>query len=341
MAAVHPAASRDADPDAERHARARRVREHIVDMCAGPEGGHLGGSMSLVEILITLYFDVMRVDPRRPDAPDRDILVLSKGHGAICLYAVLAERGYFPVAELGTYARPGSRLIGHPVRAVPGVEMPTGSLGHGLALANGFALAARGAPTGTGPVRTGPTGTSPAGSGPAGTGIAGSGPAGARPAGASRRCFAVLGDGELQEGSVWEAAMAASSLGLDNLTVVVDRNRLQITGGTENTLRLEPLADRWRSFGWTVSEVDGHDFGALRAALTRPPDVARRRPGVVIAHTVKGRGLPFIEGRVHSHYATLRERQHRRARGVLAAQDGKAARREAARGDAGRGDTAR
>jgi len=282
---------------------AHRVREHIVEMCAGPEGGHLGGSMSLVEILTALYFDVMRIDPHHPGAPDRDILLLSKGHGAICLYAVLAERGFFPVAELAEFARPGSRLMGHPVRAVPGVEMPTGSLGHGLALANGFALARR-----------------------------------------DRRCFVVMGDGELQEGSVWEAAMASAALGLGNLTAVVDRNNLQITGATEDTIGLEPLADRWRSFGWAVREVDGHDLGALCQALARDgsdaagagacadaagaggagADAERAdetgRPLVVIARTVKGRGLPSVEATARSHFAKLSGRQTERSLAVLRAR---------------------
>lgn len=265
---------------------AHRVREHIVGMCAGPEGGHLGGSMSLVEILTALYFEVLRIDPRRPGAPDRDVLVLSKGHGAICLYAVLAERGFFPVGELAEYARPGSRLMGHPVRAVPGVEMPTGSLGHGLALANGFALARR-----------------------------------------DRRCFAVMGDGELQEGAVWEAAMASASLGLGNLTAVVDRNNLQITGPTEDAIGLEPLADRWRSFGWSVREVDGHDFGALRRALTRDGtgEDGTARPVAVIARTVKGRGLPSLEATARSHYARLSGRQAERSLAVLRARRRRAA----------------
>ncbi|MEV4001379.1 transketolase [Actinomadura sp. NPDC049753] len=267
-----------ADPAADLPAVAHRVREHIVRMCAGPEGGHLGGSMSLVEILTLLYFEVMRVDPRRPAALDRDIFILSKGHGAMCLYAVLAERGFFPVAELAEYSRPGSRLMGHPVRAVPGVEMPTGSLGHGLALANGFALADRG-----------------------------------------RRCFAVLGDGELQEGAVWEAAMASASLGLGNLTAVVDRNRLQITGPTEDAIGLEPLADRWRSFGWTVREADGHDFGALREALA-PGGTGEGPPTVVVARTVKGRGLPSLEAKTRSHYARLSGRQAERSLAVLQAR---------------------
>ncbi|MEU8119893.1 transketolase [Spirillospora sp. NPDC049024] len=265
-------------PAADLPAVAHRVREHIVRMCAGPEGGHLGGSMSLVEILTLLYFEVMRVDPRRPAAVDRDIFLLSKGHGAMCLYAVLAERGFFPVAELAEYSRPGSRLMGHPVRAVPGVEMPTGSLGHGLALANGFAVADRG-----------------------------------------RRCFAVLGDGELQEGSVWEAAMASAALGLGNLTAVIDRNRLQITGPTEDAIGLEPLADRWRSFGWTVREVDGHDFDALREALG-PGETGSGPPVAVIARTVKGRGLPSLEAKTHSHYARLSGRQAERSLAVLRAR---------------------
>jgi transketolase len=255
---------------------ADRVREHIVDMCASRDGGHLGGSLSLVEILTTLYFEVLRIDPEHPAAADRDIFILSKGHGALALYAVLAERGFFPASELKTFGQPGSALMGHPAAAVPGVEMPTGALGHGLALGNGFALAAR-----------------------------------------DRRCFVVLGDGELQEGSVWEAAMAASSLRLGNLMAVVDRNGLQLAGETEATVALEPLADRWRAFGWAVREVDGHDPGALRNVFLAPePD----RPVVVLARTVKGQGLPFIQGRPESHFARLTERQHARALAVLRAR---------------------
>lgn len=273
---TQPAIEPAIEPVTEPLAVTDRVREHIVRMCAGPEGGHLGGSMSLVEILTTLYFDVLDVDPADPTAPGRDILILSKGHGAIALYAVLAERGFFPAEELATYGRPGSRLMGHPVRAVPGVEAATGSLGHGLPLANGFALA--------------------------------------RP---DRRCYVVAGDGELQEGSVWEAAMSTAGLGLDNVTVVVDRNGLQITGRTEDTVPLEPLGDRWRAFGWAVREVDGHDPAALREAL-RAREAGR--PSVVIARTVKGNGLPAVQGRVESHYARLGERQSARAISVLRAR---------------------
>lgn len=255
------------------------VRGHIVEMCAGPEGGHLGGSMSLVEILVTLYFAVLRGDPAGPLTDDRDVLLLSKGHGAIGLYAALAERGVLSAEVIGSYGRPGSVLMGHPVRAVPGVELPTGSLGHGLALANGMCVTAR-------------------------------------HRGASRRCFVILGDGELQEGSVWEAAMAAASFGFDNLVAVVDRNTLQITGRTEDTVALEPLADRWAAFGWAVREVDGHDFGALLGVLgTLPAEPGR--PTVVLARTVKGHGLPFVEDKRESHYAKFGPRTLRKARAVL------------------------
>jgi transketolase len=266
---------------------AARIRERIVEMCAGDEGGHLGGSMSLVEILVALYFDVMNVDPAAPDAAGRDILLLSKGHGAIGLYATLAERGFLSEERLAGYGRAGggpalsalSALSAHPSTDVPGVELPSGSLGHGLPLGVGFALAAR-------------------------------------LDGAGRRCFVVLGDGELQEGSVWEAAMAAGSLGLDRLVAVVDRNGLQITGRTEDVIGLEPLADRWRSFGWTVHEADGHDIGALRSILRAAPSTSGR-PTVVIAHTTKGRGLPYVEGQARSHYARLGDGQRRRALAVL------------------------
>ncbi|MGW3307554.1 transketolase [Streptomyces sp. NPDC001073] len=259
--------------------RATRIREHVADMCAGPEGGHLGGAYSAADIMTALYFDVMNLDPDRPDAPERDRFVLSKGHAAVGLYATLAERGYLPVDELATYARPGSRLMGHPVRAVPGVEAATGSLGHGLALGCGFAL-------------------------------------GARLDGHDSRTFVLMGDGELQEGSVWEAAIGAASQGLDRLVAVVDRNSLQLTGDTDSIAAMEPLADRWRGFGWAVQEADGHDLATLVRALGTTP-WEPGRPSVLIARTVKGRGLPFLEGRTACHYVTFSERNHAKARAVL------------------------
>ncbi|MER6206232.1 transketolase [Streptomyces sp. NPDC001642] len=259
--------------------RATRIREHVADMCAGPEGGHLGGAYSAADIMTALYFDVMNLNPDRPDAPERDRFVLSKGHAAVGLYATLAERGYLPVDELATYARPGSRLMGHPVRAVPGVEAATGSLGHGLALGCGFAL-------------------------------------GARLDGHDSRTFVLMGDGELQEGSVWEAAIGAASLGLDRLVAVVDRNSLQLTGDTDSIAAMEPLADRWRGFGWAVQQADGHDLATLVRALGTTP-WEPGRPSVLIARTVKGRGLPFLEGRTACHYVTFSERNHAKARAVL------------------------
>jgi transketolase len=261
-------------PGADSGERAIRVRERIIEMCASDSGGHLGGGMSLVEILLVLYFDVLRVDSRNPADPSRDLLLLSKGHGALCLYAVLAERGFFPASRLAEYGQAGGPFMAHPNPALPGVEMPSGALGHGLSIGVGAALEAR-------------------------------------LSGSDRRVVVVLGDGELQEGSVWEAIMSASSYGLSGLTAVVDRNRLQITGDTESVVGLEPLDERWRAFGWTVREVDGHDPGQLRAALTAAPEPDR--PTVLLARTVKGRGLPYIEGEVVSHFAKLGERQRRRA----------------------------
>ncbi len=254
--------------------RAIRVRERIIEMCASDTGGHLGGGMSLVEILVVLYCDVLRIDPDQPVDPSRDLLLLSKGHGALCLYAVLAERGFFPASMLAEYGKAGGQFMAHPNPALPGVEMPSGALGHGLPIGVGAALAAR-------------------------------------LSGSDQRVVVVLGDGELQEGSVWEAAMSASSLGLSGLTAVVDRNHLQITGDTESVIELEPLDERWRAFGWTVREVDGHDQDQLRAALSAAPE--SRRPTVVLARTVKGRGLPYVEGKVVSHFARLGERERRRA----------------------------
>jgi transketolase len=255
--------------------KALRIREHVLAMAAGPEGAHVGGSLSIADVLAVLFFKVLRLKPEEPGWPDRDHFILSKGHASAALYAALAERGFLPVAELQTYNRPGSRLGGHPLKKVPGVEFPTGSLGHGLALGVGLALAAK---------RDG------------------------RP----NRAFVAMGDGELQEGSVWEAAMAAGHFGLDNLCAIVDRNGLQINGETEQWMRLEPLCDRFASFGFAVTEVDGHDVDALAGAFARLP-LRRAAPAAVIARTVKGRGVRFMEGKKKSHYATLTPELHRRA----------------------------
>jgi transketolase len=266
----------DVDADARLRERAWRIRRRIVRMCGGPQGGHLGGSLSLVEILATLFFDVLSPPPWEQGAgTPGDRVVLSKGHGALALYATLAEAGMLAEDAIEQYGRSGTSLGGHPSAGTRGVELSTGSLGHGLSFAVGMAQAA------------------------VFRGLAG-------------RVFVVVGDGELQEGSVWEGMMAAARLGLDRCTLVVDRNGLQLTGATEQRLSLEPLGERITAFGWDVAECDGHDPEALRAALGAEAATTPRRPRAVIARTVKGKGLPFLEGKASSHYATLSERQLQR-----------------------------
>ncbi|GLZ35184.1 transketolase [Lentzea sp. NBRC 105346] len=247
-------------------AKARTLREHIVHLAADSPGAHVGGSMSAVEILTTLYFDgVLRVDPANPDDPQRDRLIFSKGHSSAAYYAALAEAGFFPVSELDTYKKSGSRLAGHPHTGIPGVELATGSLGHGLPVGVGLAMAD-----------------------------------------SDVRVFVIVGDGECQEGSIWEAAMAAAHYRLDNLVVIVDRNGIQEDGPTEEIMALEPFADKWRAFGWATVEVDGHDIGELSNVLHEVP-LTWGRPTCVIAKTVKGKGLSFSENTNTWHYGHLSE----------------------------------
>ncbi len=256
------------------------VRGLILDAIGSARAGHVGGDFSVADILTTLFFGVMRLDPAHPDWPGRDRFVLSKGHCSAALYAVLARLGLFPTAELATFMAPLSRLNGHPNRKIPGVEANTGPLGHGLPIGVGCAIAAR-------------------------------------IQGADWRTFVVLGDGELQEGSNWEAAMAASHRGLSNLTAVVDRNRLQQGARTEDTNRLEPLADKWRAFGWEVMDVDGHDHAALLTAFTTPRS---DQPRCVIARTIKGKGGSFMEDRVEWHHKVPTPDQITQIRAELAAR---------------------
>ena len=245
--------------------RARRIRRTSLRMVHQARMGHPGGDLSCADILAVLFFHVLRLNPASPRDPDRDRFVLSKGHASAALYAALAERGFFPPQELDSYMRPLSQLNGHPDRnKVPGVEANTGPLGHGLPIAVGMAVAAK-------------------------------------LDGAAWRTFVLTGDGELQEGSNWEAIMAAAHLRLDNLTVIVDRNRLQQGDATEKTVALEPLAERWRAFGWAVIEVDGHDVDALMHVFDSLP-AESGHPTCVIAHTNKGRGVSFIEDRVEWHH---------------------------------------
>jgi transketolase len=257
---------------------ARDVRRADLEMVAHAKLGHIGSDYSVTDILVTLYGAVLNLDPREPHAPDRDRFILSKGHSAGALYAVLAHCGFFAVAELDTFMEPLSPLNGHPNRTkVPGVETNTGPLGHGFPVAVGCALAAQlqGSPS---------------------------------------RTYIVLGDGELQEGSNWEAAMTASHYGLANLTAVIDRNGLQQGASTEETKQLEPLADKWTSFGWEVRECDGHDYAALIEAVRRSTTGS---PVCVIAHTTKGKGVSFMEDRVEWHHKVPSEEQVRAAREEL------------------------
>ena len=241
----------------------RQVRLSVLDMIRHAQLGHIGGDFSVTDILATLFSSVLNVRPGEPLWPERDRFILSKGHAAAALYATLAHSGFFPVEELQTFMDPLSKLNGHPNRnKVAGVETNTGPLGHGLPVAVGSAI-------------------------------------GSALKGQLWRTYVVLGDGELQEGSNWEAIMTAGHRGLGTLTAIVDRNRLQQGARTEDTNSLEPLADKWRSFGWEVHEVDGHDHSALYDVLSLAPG---DRPRCVIAHTLKGKGVSFIEDRVEWHH---------------------------------------
>lgn len=244
---------------------ASSVRRKDLQVVHGAKMGHVGGEMSATDILVTLYFEVLRVDPGRPDDPERDRFILSKGHSAVALYTTLAHRGFISFEQLDTFAQPLSKLNGHPDRnKVPGVETNTGPLGHGLPVGVGAALAAKLQDQ-------------------------------------SWRVFVLTGDGELQEGSNWEAAMSAAHYKLDNLTVIVDRNRLQQGDWTEHTMHLEPLADKWRAFGWAVTEVDGHDIEQLVETFARVPFEAGK-PNCIIAHTHKGQGVSFMRDKAAWHH---------------------------------------
>ena len=235
--------------------------------------GHTGGSLSCVDILNVLYNRILRVSPETFDDPSRDRYVQSKGHSVEALYVVLADRGFFPKEELETLCRYRSPFVGHPTRKVPGIEMNTGALGHGLPICVGMALA------------------------------------GKRDA-APYRVFTLLGDGELAEGSNWEAAMAAAHYQLDNLTAILDHNTLQITGKTRDVCCNEPIDEKFRAFGWTVREVDGHDFAGLTHAIN---DRVNGTPTCVIANTVKGRGVSFMENVVKWHHGVPADAEYQQA----------------------------
>lgn len=271
-----------ADSTARQEAVAGRLRRHTIEMLWHSQAGHPGGSLSAAEILAVLYFGVMRIDPARADWVDRDRFVLSKGHAAPIYYAALVERGYFAEELLATYDELDSGLQAHPYVGLPGIDSCSGSLGQGLSVGIGLAL-------------------------------------GARLRGSDARMFVLLGDGELQEGQVWEAAMAASSFGLENLTAIVDANRLQLYGSVESIVSVEPLPEKWRAFGWNVLEVDGHDCAALAGAFAVAA-AEEGRPSVIIAHTIKGKGVSFMENSVEWHSAVVTDEVRERALAELAAE---------------------
>ena len=259
---------------------ARRIRLFDLDTVYRAGAGHIGGEMSAIDILTTLYFNTLRIDPLRPDMPDRDRFVLSKGHVACALYTTLAVRGFFATSLLETFLQPHSSLNGHPNRIkVPGVETNTGALGHGLPVGVGMAIAAK----------------------------------------LSRqewRVFVLCGDGELQEGSNWEAVMAASQYKLDNLTLIVDHNRLQQGARLSATNELAPIAPKFAAFGWATLEVDGHDIAQLVSALDAP---VPGQPRCIVADTYKGQGISFIRDRAEWHHKVPDREQYEAARRELEA----------------------
>ena len=261
------------------------IRRNALEMTHISRGSHIGSVFSVAEIIAVLYSGVLNVDPRNPRKPDRDRLILSKGHAGSAVYAALAETGFFPVEQLKTHYANGSILSGHVShKGVPGVEVSTGSLGHGLGVGTGMAL-------------------------------------GAKMDGDTWRTWVVLGDGECDEGSVWEAALQAAQYGLDRLCAVVDYNHMQSLFTVEETLRLEPFESKWRDFGWNAMSVNGHDVRALQDAFAWAKDQAGSgKPSVILAHTVKGKGVSFMENNILWHYRTPQGEEYEAALRELEAQ---------------------
>jgi transketolase len=245
--------------------KALHIRKNVLRLIKAGKMGHVGGAMSVVEILVALYFKIMRVDPDNPKWSDRDRLILSAGHKCLALYATLAERGFFDQTVLDTHGQLHSKLPGHPdMQKLPGIEANTGALGHGLAIAGGIAMAAK----------------------RDGLGI---------------KIYVVTGDGELNEGSNWEAASAISHHKLDNILVIVDKNKLQISGPTDQVNNYDPIAVRWEAFGWKSKQIDGHNMSKLIETIKEFP-FEEKRPSVLIAHTIKSKGLSFAENDQNYHY---------------------------------------
>ncbi|MCK9217459.1 MAG: transketolase [Firmicutes bacterium] len=244
--------------------KARIVRKDIINMLSEAKSGHPGGSLSAAEILVYLYFKEMNINPKDPMKEDRDRFVLSKGHGAPVLYSVLAERGYFPKNELMKLRKTVAMLQGHPdMKDTPGIDMSTGSLGQGLSAANGMALAGK-------------------------------------LDNKSYRVFALIGDGEMQEGQIWEAAMTAAHYGLDNVIAFIDNNGLQIDGFNKDVMKVEPIKEKWEAFGWNTISIDGHDFEQIEKAVIEAKNT-KGKPTAIIAKTVKGKGVSFMENEAGWH----------------------------------------
>ena len=263
--------------------QACKVRQHIIEGTFNAKSGHPGGSLSAADIITYLYFKEMRVDPKNPKWEDRDRFVLSKGHAAPALYGALAVKGFFPEDEIKNLRKPGSFLQGHPdMKGIPGVDMSTGSLGQGVSCAVGMALAGK-------------------------------------VAGKDYRVYAVLGDGEIQEGQVWEAAMFASHKKLDNLTIFIDNNNLQIDGTMDEVNSPYPIPEKFEAFGWHTVEIDGHDFDQIEKAVEEAKSV-KDKPTAVIMHTVKGKGVSFMEDQVGWHGVAPNAEQYENAMNELKAQ---------------------
>lgn len=255
--------------------KARQIRKDVINMIYIAKTGHTGGSLSDTDILTVLYYNIMNIDPSNPKYEDRDRFILSKGHSVESFYCILADKGFFPKEELRTFSQFGSKLIGHPNNKVPGVEVNTGALGHGLSIGVGMALAAKMNKK-------------------------------------SYRVYTVMGDGEQAEGSVWEAAMSAAHYKLDNLIGILDRNKLQISGCTEDIMGLEPLSDKWRSFGWEVVEVDGNNVEELLKTFKSLP-VKRDKPTIILAHTIKGKGVSYMENVAKWHHGVPSDEEYKTA----------------------------
>ena len=259
--------------------KAIQTRKNVIHMIYQAKTGHTGGAMSSTDIMTTLYYNELNIDPQNPKLENRDRFVLSKGHSVEPLWCILADKGFFPEEELKTFSQFGTRLIGHPNNKVPGIEMNTGSLGHGLPVASGMALAAK-------------------------------------LDGDAFRVYTLMGDGEQAEGSVWEGAMFASHYQLDNLVAIVDRNGLQISGKTEDVMSLEPFADKWTAFGWHVINVDGNCVESLLEAF-KEAKATKGKPSMIIAHTIKGKGVSFMENNKAWHHKVPTEQEYIQAMSEL------------------------